>query len=438
MNNHCAKVVLWASRVVSRRAQPSKVLRVSRLGMARAKPDSVRTLLAVWARMHRLHAMICRIDRQVAILAALAGAILLAGCGQNGVEVYEVAKEPASPAAPASAPSAGDPHAGMRAGIPQVKWAQLPAGWTQVAQAGGMRAATIKLPAPEGQQAELAIIPMAGMAGKEPQLVNMWRQQVSLEPLPASELAQATEIVRVGNTEGKLFEMAGKVPSGENSFDGRILVAITHQGGYDWFFKMAGHDQPVAAQKAALVEFLKGISWEAAPAGAGGAMAGALPSGHPPIGAAGAAAEPAADASPSIWDVPEGWRRLSGGQFLFAKFQASGDGGATADINVSTSAGTGGGLLPNVNRWRGQLGLAPVDEAGLQDMTEAIETPAGTVKVVAMAGTNARTGKKASLVAAVAMLPDSAWFYKLMGDEAVVAAQKEAFLDFVRSARYSQ
>ena len=41
----------------------------------------------------------------------------------------------------------------------------------------------------------------------------------------------------------------------------------------------------------------------------------------------------------------------------------TGDGGATAAVNVSSSAGEGGGLIGNVNRWRGQLGLAPLSEA---------------------------------------------------------------------------
>ena len=59
------------------------------------------------------------------------------------------------------------------------------------------------------------------------------------------------------------------------------------------------------------------------------------------------------------WTVPSGWQEGQLAQFLVAKYVIAGADG-TAAVNVSSLAGDGGGLLANVNRWRGQLGLPPV------------------------------------------------------------------------------
>jgi hypothetical protein len=41
------------------------------------------------------------------------------------------------------------------------------------------------------------------------------------------------------------------------------------------------------------------------------------------------------------------------------------------------------------------------------------------------------------MIAAMVSRDNSTWFYKLMGDELVVAAEKDAFIKFVQTVRYS-
>ena len=57
------------------------------------------------------------------------------------------------------------------------------------------------------------------------------------------------------------------------------------------------------------------------------------------------------------WTVPADWQEGQLAQFLVANIVIARCGGAQAAVNVSSLAGDGGGLLPNVNRWREQLGL---------------------------------------------------------------------------------
>jgi hypothetical protein len=122
-------------------------------------------------------------------------------------------------------------------------------------------------------------------------------------------------------------------------------------------------------------------------------------------------------------------------QFLVAKYLIAGTDGAKAEVNVSSLAGVGGGLAPNVNRWRAQLGLAPATEADLAKLG-TLDASGTKATLVELSGTNPRTGQLATLVGVVLPLGDQTWFYKLMGDAAVVTQQKDAFTKFVQSAKY--
>ena len=55
---------------------------------------------------------------------------------------------------------------------------------------------------------------------------------------------------------------------------------------------------------------------------------------------------------------------------------------------------------------------------------------------VDLSGTDARSGQPARLVGAMVPQAGQAWFYKLMGNPAVVQAQKDALTKFVQSATY--
>lgn len=145
-----------------------------------------------------------------------------------------------------------------------------------------------------------------------------------------------------------------------------------------------------------------------------------------------ASAGPISTQGQPAWQIPAGWQEVSGGQFLVAKFMINGDGGAKAAVNVSSSTGDGGGLPANVNRWRGQLGLPPEDEVA----TTTFTVSGGQAQLVDFSGTSVQNGQPAELVGILVTQPDKTWFYKLMGDPKLVAAQKDAFTQFVQGAKY--
>jgi hypothetical protein len=342
----------------------------------------------------------------------------LSGCHREEVSTSRVAKETEK------APEAPQPQiaSGVPSGSGQVKW-KLPSGWEQLPPSD-MRVGSFQIQGKDNQQAEVSIIPLGGPAGGELGNVNRWREQVGLGKIDASELAKLSEKVTIGTEGGTLFDLAGVPP--EETDKKRILAAMVKRGETTWFFKMTGADALVEQQKSVFVGFLKDVSFSAGPADSESAAV-APPAVPLPIAAPNPTSE---DNAKPAWTVPAGWQEKPAGMMQLAKFAVTGD-NAKAEVTVASFPGDTGGTLANVNRWRTQLGLSPVDQAGLANVTTPLDLGGTKALLVDMANPD----KKSRLVAAMVPRGANTWFYKLMGDEAIVARETNAFVQFVRSAK---
>ena len=119
---------------------------------------------------------------------------------------------------------------------------------------------------------------------------------------------------------------------------------------------------------------------------------------------------------------------------LLAKF-STGQDAARADITVSSFDGDVGGLTANVNRWRGQLSLAPVDDAAVNQAVTSVEVNGEKGSLVDMNGTDAKTGQPARLIGVAVPHEGRTWFFKILGDGKVVASERDAFLKFVQTVK---
>ena len=307
---------------------------------------------------------------------------------------------------------APNPHTAAPLAMPQVTWGKLPEGWTE-AGAGQMSVASFNIAGAGGEKATVAITPLRGLAGKEGIIVNMWRQQVGLAELSAEEAAKQLSPVEIGDGAGKMFDVTGKADGGAAM---RIVTAMQHRGDASWFFKLAGNDALVQAQKPVFTAFLKTIKISEAPA-----PTAAMPA----MGSA-----PSADAKPasaSEWKTPAGWKSVAPGAMQVAKFSVPEKDGAKADVMVSVFPSATGTPLMNVNRWRGQIGLSPVTDAELGPLVKPLDEKIPDAEVADMANNGRR------LVGAIVPRDGQWFFFKLLGDEAAVAAQKDAFIAFVKS-----
>ena len=321
---------------------------------------------------------------------------LLAGCGKDEIRVYQIPKEDA--------------------------W-KLPAGWSE-RPAGAMRAARFVVKGSEGREIDISLIPLKGLPTGRAEVINIWRSQLRLEPIEDDALAKLSEKVPVGTEQADLYDMASTEPLPDTGYKSRSLLATLKRDDTAWFLKMSGEDGDVAAQKTNFLAFLKSLNLAAVP------TATEQPKPRP-----GATDETTAPPAKPDWSVPPGWEETSPGPMLLAKFLIT-DGSAKADVNISALGGDGGGLLGNANRWRGQLGLEPVDEAGLKKLVGSLDLPDGQAILLEMNGTEVRSGKPAWFVVIIVPRQAETWFYRLMGDEKIVAREKGALKKFVQSVKY--
>lgn len=198
--------------------------------------------------------------------AALALALLLAGCGKTDPASYRIPKEkdaelPASmtrPAATAPTPAAapGGPLAGTAvppAGGPGLAWT-APAAW-QPKPVGAMRKGSFTIPGDAGATADLSITTFPGAVGGELANINRWRGQVSLPPIAENDLAAAATRFTANGLPFTVVDLAGADPANPQ----RILGGMMPYQDAMWFFKLTGPDALVAQAKPAFLDFLKTV-----------------------------------------------------------------------------------------------------------------------------------------------------------------------------------
>lgn len=357
---------------------------------------------------------------------SLATLVLAVGCKPgNEIQVYQAPREGATP--PGTATSAAS---GATAGTPQaplpVPWT-VPDGWTEKpASPGGMRVASYGVTTPDGRAVDISVVALGGGAGATLANVNRWRDQIGLDPLSEAELPAQRQSVKIGGIESDLFDMVGDKPVLDGKFKARTLAAIMLVGDTTVFFKATGEDALVAENKPKFLAWLKSVD------NGSGSASTAPPPASPDM--RGPVAPPPSTDLPQ-WQVPTGWKSVPPSTMRLATFAIAGANGQTGDLSVVALGPGAGGTLANVNRWRAQLTLAPLDEAGLAQSSSTVTTAAGDqVELVDLLGEGSMAGRR--VLAAIVARPDRTWFFKLTGDDALVAAQKEPFLGFIKSVKY--
>ncbi len=335
--------------------------------------------------------------------------LLLSGCGPDPIRVYRAPKENTARV---------------------LSW-NLPEGWKEETP-GEMRAASFSIQGDADRRAEVSIIPLPRITGRDTEFVNLWREQLKLKPIGKEELGSLTSVVEVGGEQGHLFDLIGEEKAADEKYVMRILAATVVVPTATWFVKMTGESGLVGANRAQFVEFLKSLKLPAKP------PEGTLAAGTPrrPSGADREQEGSQDDAGsqdrglPS-WEVPKTWKEKAPGPMLLASFSIE-NAGSGGEITVSAFPGDVGGLLANINRWRTKnLGLPDTSEGELPKLLVDLELPSGKAILVNMANNSSR------LLAVIQKNGGKTWFYKLLAAEKIVATEKETFMEFVKSVRYA-
>ncbi|HWD21352.1 MAG TPA: hypothetical protein VHB20_18945 [Verrucomicrobiae bacterium] len=134
-------------------------------------------------------------------------------------------------------------------------------------------------------------------------------------------------------------------------------------------------------------------------------------------------------APPIGWTTPAGWTELPATVIRIGNFLVPGEGGKKAEVAISSFPGAVGTEFDNVNRWRREIGLEPIQPDGISSKSMTVAGLEG--KLYEFAGESENT--------VVGSLPREGrtWFFKLRGDKNVVDAAKPAFLEFLKTIHFN-
>lgn len=372
------------------------------------------------------------------------------------IKVYKVSKEAATPPA-----AGGDPHAGAGGaampggampGTPAMPAGADPhAGLTpeQLAAAGGAPPAQQvtdsppahwkKLPASafllvkyqtQGEGAATTDITFSSLRTAPGSLlsnINRWRDQLG-QPALDDAAVKALPTVKTTFGDGVLVEIEGLAPGADANKDGRMVGIIAEQGPTAWYFKMRGNAALTTKEKEHFITWAQSLKATEAPASPPTAAPAAPVPASPPH--APAAPAPAAGGA-LTWKLPDGWTASPNPGARYATITIPGPNDTKAELAITKFPGDVGGDLANVNRWRGQIGMEPVDAAALAPLVTKITAGPKTIQLVDCSGPNVRCA------AGWVRHGAETWFFKLTGPDALVGAEKAKFAAFLESVRFN-
>jgi hypothetical protein len=136
------------------------------------------------------------------------------------------------------------------------------------------------------------------------------------------------------------------------------------------------------------------------------------------------------------FETPQGWapgERVVSRGGVTIKYDAAfivTDEQQRLDITVNRMPAMGS-FLQNVNRWRGQVGLGPVQSEELDAAVESIEIDGSAADYVEL------VGESETILGIVAVRGRYAWYLKLKGDAELAEREKENFETFVKSIKFN-
>jgi len=291
---------------------------------------------------------------------------------------------------------------------------KTPDGWNERAETG-MRVATFTM---GDDRLECSVIPLPAPDGADSDEyllanVNRWRGQLGLSPWSAQQVAADG-----GSSELHRFKLEDGTPVAWVAFDG----SMKSSGG-----------PPFAG---------------GGPFSGGGTPgdmnrpSGSTPAGPPgPVGPPGPAgpSRPAVSAAPATDDpgkpeeldytVPAGWVPEKGKALRLVSWKIT-DGDRTAEAYISQLGAAGSAVGPNVNRWRDQAGLPPLEGQALTDALEPMQ-------IGGLPGTFSRSdGAKNSVYGAIVVQGGVGWFFKLQGDPQLVSREEPRLRSFLKSVKF--
>src|SRR5712675_412152 len=303
-----------------------------------------------------------RIRKHFIIYLGLFSALLVS-CEKNSeIKVYRVSKAPLEQSAPqrqdAMPTNTAAPR--MPGGLaPAADTAvTTPPNW-EAQPLSQMRQASFLVKGDNGAVADVSFVSLGSAAGDVLENVNRWLGQLGQPPITEQKLGEMAQRLHTSLGDVAIVDLAGLPDNADPARDGRIIAAMVTTADATLFFKMRGNADLAEAQKGDFIKWVAAVCDAQNQAGPS-QMAAAAPQ--------------TTSAPPIKWKTPEGWTEVPPSSMRYASFSAPADEGSKIDISVVTFPGDGGSDADNVNRWRGQMGLAPVDANAVPSQVAALKS----------------------------------------------------------------
>jgi hypothetical protein len=322
----------------------------------------------------------------------------------------------------------GAVHGGAAMGAGGPRWSyETPEGW-KLLPPRPMR--DVGWDVPGGATCTFSALP--GSGGGLLANVNRWRKQMGLEDIDEAGLAAMEDATLMGQA-AKVVDLEGTyggMGGTENVEGAKMLGLIADLPGAALFLKLTGPAEAVEAARGGFEQVA--ASLRPAP------MAGeGMPPGHGMRPSSGEAATERE--TPLGWDAPAGWAAQGPRPFREETFNP--EGRENTEAWISVLVGDGGGLVENINRWRGQMGQSPLSAAEVENLptleSMGIEGTLVTIHGSYNAGMGGGGGRieDATMLGYALLRGDDSVFVKMVGPTEDVLAEKENFEALCRSLR---
>jgi hypothetical protein len=294
---------------------------------------------------------------------------------------------------------------------PVVAW-ELPDQWGENPGMGGIMAGSFHIKTDDGPQGRIGVMPFRDSV-ETSQVVNMFARELGHRDYNQSTVDQVLQKKELVGRSFELIRLEDK--ASEEETQRTALLALHRQDGQTWLFPFIANKKLVNEQLDNFYAFLSSTTLRA-----GKTPVRAVAPSLPP-------AQPASSPHQPTWEAPPHWERKPSTQMRIGNYAVSNDAGDSLDFSITSFPGQVGGILANVNRWLGQVGIEATDEEGLKQYLSDRTVDEKPAKLVLA------ESEDQALYAAILFHKGRSWFLKLMGERSLAQTEKENFLRLVDS-----
>lgn len=133
------------------------------------------------------------------------------------------------------------------------------------------------------------------------------------------------------------------------------------------------------------------------------------------------------------FSTPKEWKTKPVEGMRKAAFSAESPDGK-AEMSIISLPGAAGGLVQNINRWRGQLNLNPSEEEQILKEMKPLQVDGHPGQKITIFSKDQSQAMSAVLV----NVTGQTWFFKFKGDAALIKSQDKIFDQFMQSFKFSK